>query len=209
MIFVDAEQGTREWKLARAGAITASNFRDALTTLKSGAMSQKALDYAACVAIERISEEPADEGFVSWQMRRGTELEPEARMSYEARTGNLAEESGVVLTDDRKFGYSCDGLVGDDGLIEIKCVVSPISVINMWSTGDMSDYMHQMQGGMWITGRLWCDFVMYCPQLKNISKDLFYRRVKRDDNFIETMEVQLLAFEKKVTEFEQSLRKAA
>jgi len=206
-IFIECEQGTPEWLQARAGAITGSNFRDAVSTLKSGTMTAKAIEYAARVAIERVSGQPADEGFVSWQMRRGTELEPEARMAYEAKTGQLAEEAGVAKTEDGKFGYSTDGLVGDVGLIEIKCVVSPIGVIQMWESADMSEYQHQMQGGMWITGRQWCDFVMYCPQLKSVGKEIFYRRVKRDDDFISAMELQLLAFEKKVSEFETILRK--
>ncbi|MCZ3114852.1 YqaJ viral recombinase family protein, partial [Acinetobacter baumannii] len=91
-------------------------------------------------------------------------------MAYEAATGLLAMESGVVLTDDRLFGYSTDGNVGADGLIEIKCLASAEAIVDMWRTRDMSEYMHQMQGGMWITGRKWCDFVMYCPQLAPIGK---------------------------------------
>ncbi|SOY56807.1 lambda exonuclease family protein [Cupriavidus taiwanensis] len=209
MILINCVQGSPEWLSARAGVITASKFRDAVDCLKSGAPSAKSTLYAAQVAIERISEEPCEEGFNSWQMKRGQELEPAARMAYEARTGNLASESGVVLTDDRLFGYSTDGLIEDDGLIEIKSLVSAIGVLEMWRTGDLSDYIHQIQGGMWLTGRKWCDFIMYAPQLKNVGKELYYRRVMRDDAFIEKMEPQLMAFAARVQENEHVLRQQA
>lgn len=209
MILIECVQGSPEWLSARAGVITASKFRDAVDTLKSGAPSSKSTLYAAQVAIERISGEPCEEGFNSWQMRRGQELEPAARMAYEARTGNLASESGVVLTDDRLFGYSTDGLIENDGIIEIKSLVSAIGVLDMWHTGDLSDYMHQIQGGLWITGREYCDFIMYAPQLKNVGKDLYYRRVQRDDEFIEKMEAQLMVFAARVQENERILRQQA
>jgi hypothetical protein len=95
-------------------------------------------------------------------------------MEYEARTGNLASESGVMLTDDRLFGYSTDGLVGDDGLIEIKCPVDSVKIMDMLTTCDVSEYMHQMQLGMWISNRKWCDFIQYVPALEHVGKDLFY-----------------------------------
>lgn len=208
MIFINCEQGSPEWHAARCGVITASKFRDAVDTKRDGTMTAKASLYAAQVAIERISGQSCDEMFNSWQMKRGTELEPEARMAYEAATGLLAMESGVVLTDDRLFGYSTDGNVGADGLIEIKCLASAEAIVDMWRTRDMSEYMHQMQGGMWITGRKWCDFVMYCPQLAPIGKELFRQRVARDDNFIDDMVEKLLDFERLVTKNERALREA-
>lgn len=198
MILIQCEQGTQEWHQARAGIITCSKFRDATEKTAKGLRTAKSVLYCAQVAVEILSGEPGDEVFNSWQMKRGTELEPRARLEYESLTGNFAAESGVVLTDDRKFGYSTDGFIGDDGLIEIKCLASAEKIIDMWRTGDMSEYMHQMQGGMWITGRKWCDFVMYCPQLEKIGKQIFYRRVLRDEAFIEKLERDLLEFEKHV-----------
>ncbi|WP_454751646.1 lambda exonuclease family protein [Cupriavidus necator] len=213
MILIECAQGSPEWLKARAGVITASKFREALEVSYKGkaneAPSSKSVLYAAQVAIEIVSGEPVEEGFNSWQMKRGQELEPDARRAYEARTGHMASESGVVLTDDRMFGYSTDGLVEDDGLIEIKSLVSAVGVLDMWRTGDLSDYMHQIQGGMWITGRKWCDFIMYAPQLKNVGKELFYRRVQRDDEFIETMEPQLLKFAARVHDNVAILRQQA
>lgn len=203
---IECAQGTQEWKEARTGVITASRFRDATETTKKGEATAKAVSYLAQVAIERISGEPSDEGFVTWQMRRGTELEPVARLMYESRSGAFVTEAGIAVTDDGKFGYSTDGLVDDDGLIEIKCVASPEKIIHIVTTGDVSEYIHQMQGGMWITGRKWCDFVLYVPQLRSVGKELFIRRIKRDDDFIEVMEQKLMSFEREVSSIERRLR---
>jgi len=187
MKLIQCEQGSEAWFKARAGVITASKFADAVSTLKNGSPSQASKDYAYRVAVERIYGETTEDTFVTWEMRRGTELEPYARIAYEARTGNLAQESGVVLTDDGLFGYSTDGLVDDDGLIEIKCPNSARKLVEMWETGDLSEYEHQIQGGMWITGRKWCDFIMYAPQLEPVGKHLYIKRVERNDDFIEDM----------------------
>lgn len=207
MIYVECEQGTPEWHAARCGVITASKFRDATETTAKGLPTAKRRLYAAQVAVERISGEPCGDVFNSWQMKRGQEIEPLARMAYEAETGYFATESGVVLTDDRLFGYSTDGFVGDDGMTEIKSLVGAEIVIAMWETEDMSEYMHQMQGGMWITGRKWCDFVMFCPQLASVGKALFLRRVARDDKFIDAMVLGLAEFERSVSRNESILRK--
>lgn len=181
----------------------------ALAGLPVGDLNDTGKAYAARKAVERICGTPLDENFQTWAMRRGQEQEPHGRRAYEARTGNMAMEAGICLTDDRLFGYSTDGLVEDDGLIEIKSLVAPLAMIQMWDTGDMSDYMHQMQGGMWITGRLWCDFVMWCPQLESVGKDLFVQRVLRDDDFIERMEPGLIAFEARVQDNLRILQKRA
>ncbi|RIY41988.1 lambda exonuclease family protein [Neopusillimonas maritima] len=209
MIFVECQQGTPEWFAARAGVITASKFSDAVSTLKNGDPSQASKDYAYRVAVERIYGETTEDTYQTFEMRRGQELEPLARMAYELKTGGLAEESGVVLTDDRIFGYSTDGLVGDDGLIEIKCPNSARKLVEMWETGDLSEYEHQIQGGMWITGRKWCDFIMYAPQLEPVGKHLYIKRVERDDDFIEAMESKLWEFARRVQSHVDNLKKEA
>jgi hypothetical protein len=73
----------------------------------------------------------------------------------------------------------------------------------------MSEYMHQIQGGLWITGRRWADFVMYCPQLEAIGKQIYYRRVQRDESFIEQLERDLVDFERLVSDTEMMLRAKA
>lgn len=209
MIFLNCVQGSEEWHAARCGVITASKFRDAVDKLKNGMPSTKATLYAAQVALERISGMPSDEGFTTWQMKRGTDLEPAARMEYEALTGNFAKEAGVVLTDDRLFGYSTDGFIDDDGLIEIKSLASAEKILAIWRNRDFSEYMHQIQGGMWITGRKWADFVMYAPQLERVGKQIFHQRIPRDETFIETMELELMQFARMVSDNEMILRMKA
>ena len=209
MILIECVQGSEEWHKARAGVITASNFKNAVEMTAKKLPTAKATLYAAQVALERISGMPCDEGFTTWQMKRGSELEPKARMEYEALTGNFAAESGVVLTDDRMFGYSTDGFIDSDGIIEIKSLASAEKIVAMWRDRDFSDYMHQIQGGLWITGRKWADFVMYAPQLESVGKQIFHQRVERDDNFIEEMETNLMRFAAMVSDNESILRKEA
>jgi len=217
MIILDLPQGSQEWLEARAEVITASRFIDARARLKvaskngkAGDFTGKAIDYAWTIAMERISGQPLDQTFVTWQMRRGSELEPEARMAYEMETGLLAGDSGLILTDDSVFGYSSDGLVDDDGLVEIKCPASCQKIGSIWSgpANATAEYIDQIQGGMWITGRKWCDFIMYCPWLESVGKELFIQRVERDDNYIEALEQDLLAFNALIEKYRKSITEA-
>lgn len=215
MKLIVCEQGSEDWLAARAGAITASCFSTAVDVLqrdgakrKKGEPSAAAEKYAANIAIERISGKPYGQPVKSWTLDRGHELEAQARMLYEMQNEIMAMESGIVKTDDDWFGYSTDGLVGDDGLIEIKCPVDSVKIVEMLRTGDVSEYMHQMQGGMWITGRKWCDFIMYVPDLEAAEKDLYIKRVMRDDDFIDDMVEKLFLFQGRIELLESFLRAA-
>jgi len=214
-ILIDAPQGSQEWLQSRSGVITASRFSDARAKLtragktgKAGDPAAKAIEYAWQVALERIAGEPVSPSFETWQMRRGSELEPEARMTYEAATGLLASEKGLILTDDRAFGYSSDGLVSDEGLIEIKCPANCQKIGDTWSDPDnaVAEYIDQIQGGLWITGRKWCDFIMYCPWLEPVGKELFRRRIERDEAYIASLEADLFEFRRLVDRYETMLR---
>jgi len=206
----NSAQGTDEWKRDRAGVITASMFKTARAKLKSGADKGKptaaALDYAFRLAIERISGEPLDEGFETWAMRRGHELEPQARAAHEMHAGVVVTTAGFVCTPDRLFGASADGLIGDDGGAEYKCLVSPERLRETLIANDIGDFMDQVQGGMWITGRAWWDFCIYCPALAPIGRELSRWRVPRDDNYIEALEADLMEFAQIVAGFETRLR---
>lgn len=206
MIFIDCQQGSEEWLQARAGIITASKFSDAISVLKKASGEKKSGDptaasdkYACDLAIERRSNKPYGEPVKSWVLERGHEMERLARIDYEATTGELVYESGIVLTDDRLFGYSTDGFVGDDGLIEVKTPIDSLKIEAMLLTEDVSEYQHQMQGGMWITGRKWCDLIMPIPDLKFHFK----KRVFRDDDFIDSMVDELMKFAGRVSIKEQ------
>lgn len=160
----------------------------------------KAVAYAALIAVETIAREPLDETFVTYAMRRGRELEPYARQAYEIRTGSVVEEVSLILTDDERFGYSADGFVDDDGLIEVKCPLSCDKLVNVWQSPGAAhlEYIDQINGGLWITGRKWCDLVVYCPWLAPVGKDLFVKRIYRDEAAIESLEADLVGFMKLV-----------
>lgn len=181
----------------------------ALAGLPIGEPSDASRKLAVATAIERISGKPyGDIGGSFFATERGHEGEAFARMRYEARNSVIVDESGLVLTDDRMFGYSTDGCVGDDGMIEVKVPLNALKVLHIIETGDVSEYMHQMQGGMWITGRRWCDFLMGIPDLAalNNGNELYVKRVYRDDDFIEKMELDLWAHAGRVKRFEALLR---
>ena len=213
MILVNCLQGTPEWHAARSGVITASCFEDAISVLSRTSGRRKVGDptaasekYACDLAIERISGKPYGEPPRAWVLDRGHKMEKLARMEYEARTSYFVSESGVALTDDRLFGYSTDGLVEEDGLIEIKCPIDSLKIAEMLDTRDVSEYMRQMQGGMWITGRKWCDFIQYVPDLEPVGKHLFVKRIMRDDNYIDEMVDSLMKFAGRVANQEASFR---
>lgn len=183
--------------------------RRALAGEETAQPSDIAKRYAADLAIERISGQPHGEPPKAWVLERGHEMEAAARMYYEARTGSFVTEAGICLNDDEIFGYSTDGLVDDDGLIEIKAPIDSSKILAMWATGDTSEYDHQMQGGLWITGRKWCDFIMYVPDLAAVGKDLFVKRIFRDEEFIDAMVERLGRFDDLVQQYVRLLQEAA
>lgn len=198
------DQGTAEWKSARAGKVTASRARDARDKMKSGAPSSKQIAYACQVALERVSQRPADSTFESWQMREGHVQEPIARATYERRTGNLVDEIGAFATDDDLFLYSPDGVIDDDGLLEVKCLFSPERILTIVGSGDMSDFEDQCMFGLWLTGRQWIDLVVWTPCLEHMS----IHRITRDEDAIEKLEADLMEFARLVTKYETTLRAA-
>lgn len=168
-----------------------------------------AITYAAKVAVERIAGRPLDGGFESWQMREGKEHEPAARNAYDVETGAVVQEVGAIATDDDLFLYSPDGLIGDDGLLEIKTLLSAEVILRVIGEGDLSDYIDQCMGGLWITGRKWIDLVLWAPALAPIGRDLTIHRLTRDESAIEALEADLLAFAGMVKAAESKLRGAA
>jgi len=171
-----------------------------------GEWSTAAQDYAFRLAIERISGQPLDEGFETWSMRRGHELEPEARREHEAQAGVFVERAGFVMTSDGAFGASADGLIGLEEGSEYKCFVDPAKLRAFWIDNDPSSVMEQAQGCMWITGRKRWHICLYCPALESVGKQLWWRVFDRDDDFIEKMERDLLDFKGVVDKYEQKLR---
>lgn len=198
------EQGSPEWKAARAGKVTASRAKDARDKLKSGEPSGKQIAYACQVALERVSGESADSTYENWQMREGHKQEPVARSIYEVRTGNLVDEIAAFATDDDLFLYSPDGLIGDDGLLEVKTLFSAERIMQIVAEGDLSDFIDQCMFGLWLTGRKWIDLVIWVPVLKH----MVIHRIERDDDAIESLESDLIAFAGSVNGYVASLTAA-
>lgn len=204
MIFDRSPQGSQEWLDARRGCITGSRFRDCRDRLKNDSPSKTCLAYAMDVARERCGGK-APGAFVNAAMRTGTAEEPKARIAVELSKGYLVEEVGFACTDDRKFGLSVDGLVDDDGIVEIKTMVSSDTLFRAVVDGDISDYVDQCNGAMWLLGRKWVDLVLWAPDLPEPAR-LTVIRIERDDNAIQTLEDDLMEFERLVSKYEAKLR---
>jgi hypothetical protein len=207
-----APQGTPEWFQGRCGVITASMFSECRKRLKSGPnkgdFSKAAHDYAFKLAVERISGELLDDPqFDPWQAKRGRELEPEARLKYEEKESVLVQETGLAIAENKLFGASVDGLVDDEGNVEIKCFLAPSKLAPILLTGDIGDCEDQIQGGMWITEREWTDFILYCPALAKVEKDLTVIRIHRDEKYIAELEQDLQAFNILVETYKYKLEK--
>lgn len=206
LITYNAVQGSALWFEFRRAVITGSRFKDCRERMKNGEPSKKCTGYAMDVARERLGGSAYDK-FATATMRIGTEQEPYARAAYEARTKRFVEEAGFITTADRLFGVSVDGLVDDDGIIEIKTMVSSATLFDVVVDGDISDYIDQCNGAMWLLGRQWVDLVLWAPDLEPIGRHLTIRRIERDDNAIEALERDLIEFERMVTQYENLLKK--
>lgn len=196
-------QGSEEWLQERRGVITGSRFKDARDRLKNGQPSKACLAYAMDTARERIGG-IAPPKFQNAAMRTGTEQEPIARAKYEARTGYLVDEAGFFRTTDRLFGGSVDGLIDDDGVLEIKTMISSDTLFTAVADGDISAYMDQCLGYLWLLGRQWVDLALWCPDLNHMA----IHRITRDEDAIEALEADLMAFARLVTQYENTLRAA-
>ncbi len=208
MIHFDLEQGSEEWHEIRRGCITGSKFCVARERLKNGSPSAKAMLYAKDIARERCGGKAADV-FQNSAMRAGVEQEPIARAAYEEATGSLVEPVGFFKTDDGAFGLSPDGLIDDDGVLEIKTMVGSDNLFTAVADGDLSAFIDQCNGYLWLLGRQWVDLVLWAPDLEGLGLRMVVKRITRDEAAIEKLETDLLAFSITVREYESQLRKAA
>ena len=197
-------QRTDAWQQARCGKVTASKVADILAKTKSGpAASRK--NYLAQLVCERLTGVKA-EGFKSAEMQWGIDHEAEARALYVTQTFNEVKEVGFVDHPSVKMaGCSPDGLVGDDGLIEVKCPNTATHIETLISGEADKKYFAQMQMQMACTGRKWCDFVSYDPRLP-VDLMLFIKRVPRDEAYIAEMEAEITAFLAELDETVEKLR---
>jgi putative phage-type endonuclease len=192
------EQRTEEWFKARLGKVTASKVADVLAKTKTGVSASRA-NYLSDLVVERLTGQQA-EFYQNDAMQWGTDTEPQARMAYEAHKKVLVDEEGFIdhpsITN---FGCSPDGLIGVDGLIEIKCPNSKTHIETLLSGKAPSKYIPQMQTQMAVTGRQYCDFVSFDPRLPD-DLQLFVTRVDRDNEYIAKLEEEVVAFLNEVEE---------
>jgi putative phage-type endonuclease len=186
------EQGTPEWFAQRMGKVTASRVADIMAKTKTGVSASRG-NYLAQLVAERLTGQSADT-FKSGAMQHGTETEPQARMVYEAETGQIVGEVAMITHPTIEMsGASPDGLVGEDGLVEIKCPNTSTHIATLLADKAPSGYMAQMQWQMACTGRAWCDFVSFDPRMPT-GLQLFVTRIKRDDKLIGEIEREVEAF---------------
>lgn len=198
-------QGSPEWFAARCGRATASRFADLLATIKTGEAASRR-NYRAQLVCERLTGVPA-ESFESAAMKWGTENEPFARMAYEAQTGQIVEETGFIPHPELMAGASPDGLIGDDGGVEIKAP-NTAQHIDTLLKGMPPEHIPQIQGCMWLTGRLWWDFVSFDPRLPE-KLQLYVQRIPRDDVYIAKLALAVGVFLGEVDDLVAELEKKA
>lgn len=186
------EQRTEQWLAERAGKFTGSRFSDLMARTKTGPSASRA-NLIVTLAIERING-TCVETFTNSAMQRGIELEAEARSAYETHIGELVDEVAFVPHPTLKFvGVSPDGLVGSDGLVEIKCPASQHKHLAALRSGEHAqEYRWQIQGQLWVTGRTWCDAVSYDPRFPEGLR-LAVTRVTRDEPSISELEAACTA----------------
>lgn len=189
---LDLAQGSDEWRAARAGSLGASQIADAIAKTKTGWGATRA-NLKAQLVVERLTR-TATEGFTNAAMQWGTEQEPEARLAYEFATDVSVVEVGLVLHPTIKGTHaSPDGLVGDDGLLEIKCPQSATHIETLRGQSIPGKYETQMLWQMACTGRQWCDFASFDPRMPEEMR-LFIKRLPRDDARIAELEAEVTAF---------------
>ena len=198
------EQGSDEWKQLRLGKVTASRIADVMSQIKSGE-SQSRSNYRIELVCERLSGEPTD-SFTNSHMQRGTELEPFARSAYEIKNKVFVEQVSFCdhLTVSMS-GASPDGLVGKDGLIEIKCPMTKTHIETLLGKQVPAKYIKQIQWQLACTNRKWCDFVSYCPELPE-NMQLFISRVERDDEVIDSIAKAVIEFNLEVEQVIERLK---
>jgi putative phage-type endonuclease len=187
------EQRTDDWFAARLGKVTASSLYKVLAKTKTGYGADRG-NYMTQLVLERVTNTKAD-SYTNAAMQWGIDQEPFARAAYEAAKGVLVDEVAFVPHPTIEMaGASPDGLVGDDGMVEIKCPDSK-TALECWLSDNPVEgkYFAQMQWQMRCADRDWCDYVVFDPRMP-AKAQLFVTRVKRDDEWLATTEAEVVKF---------------
>jgi len=205
MIILDLEQGTPEWKAARAGKVTASKIADVMAKVQKGEAAIRK-NYRAQIVAEILTGKPQDDVYTNAAMQWGTDNEPLARAAYETANGVMVDQVGLVIHPSIDRGASSpDGLVDPNGLVEIKCPNTATHLEYLLAKAVPSQYQPQMLWQMACCGADWCDFVSYDPRLPE-DLQLFVKRFNRDSERIEAMEAEVNLFLSEVDATIKALR---
>ena len=178
------EQGTEGWLRDRLGCPSGSNFAKLITA--TGKPSTSAEGYINQMIAERLMNGMASEVKVTEWMQRGTELEPQAREFYEFASDSHVDLIGFCKDDVYEYGVSPDGLIGSDGLLEIKCPAPSTHIGYLRANKLPSTYKQQVMGQLLVTERAWCDFLSYHPDMPALIV-----RVERDEPYIDLLRIEL------------------
>jgi hypothetical protein len=199
MIILDCIQGSPEWHAARLGIPTASNFGKILTS--TAKPSSQAATYMNELLAGWLAGKPVDTLDTTHWMERGTELEAEARLRYEIQTGNAVRQVGFVyLDEDRRVGCSPDGLIDNDGGLEIKCPKAS-TLVSYYGKGCPAVYVPQVQGQIWVCELGWVDFYVYHPDMVP-----YLFRVDRDEVYIRSLAEAVEKFNIRLDKKKEELR---
>lgn len=198
-IISDIKQGTEEWQNLRITMPTASRFKDVLS--KGAGITRKAYMYQ--LAAEIITGQ-REETYRNKYMDDGKETEPQARAMYELATAQSVTQVAFIKHDFMNVGCSPDGLVCDDGIIEIKCPKTTTQIETYLSGKMPTCHIPQVQGQLWITEREWCDFISFDPRI-NGDSGFMCVRVMRDEDYIKNLESEIVIFNDDLNELIQKL----
>jgi putative phage-type endonuclease len=198
------EQGSQEWLQERCGRVTASRIADLMAKTKTGWSASRA-NYASQLICERLTG-CVQQSFTNAAMIHGTETEPEARRAYEFFVDRDVRQVGFIPHPTIAMaGASPDGLVGDDGLLELKCPNTATHIETLLLGCIPDKYMKQMQFQMACTQRAWCDFASYDNRLPERMR-LYVQRVERDEATVAEIEAEVTRFLKEIDETVEQLR---
>jgi len=203
-IITTCEQGSPEWLEMRLGKVTASRIKEVLANGRGNAPSKMAESYMIELVAEILTGE-SKPFFENDAMRWGTETEDEARAVYSIRNSRFDVEEVAFIEHSEFIGMSPDGLVGDDGLLEIKCPNTTTQLKRALSDDYSKDYKAQIQMQLWVSGRDWCDFVSFDPRL-DCAAGYLEQRVCRDNSYISDMQDKTFEFVGKMKELINKLK---
>lgn len=198
MKIINCDQGSEEWFASRLGIPSASNL-DKILTIK-GTQSKQYLKYMYQLVGESVSH-TTESNYKTEAMQMGNELESEARSLYEILTENVIQQIGFCLNEDPLFGCSPDGLIGEDGGLEIKCPLISTHIDYLIEGELPNEYYAQVQGNLFVTKRKWWDFMSYSRNLKPLIV-----RVFPNTDYHEIIKNNLITFNNKITEIKEKIK---